>query len=135
MPCWMCLANCSLLRSANMDGWSALLVPHPNPHFFKGNKSLDRLTTPSSSDSRSSFMALRPNGTQKRGKLMRTHKTYCPPPVIQPFSFEHDPMLDMTTNVFDFFHDNVHPFTSNNNWTLDGDLMSQPKGTHFSRFA
>jgi hypothetical protein len=110
------------------EQWSALLVPHPNPHLFTGKK---RLYRPSSSDSRSSFMSSHSDGshgTQKRRKLTKTRPTLGPPPEIEPFSFEHEPMVDMTTNIFDFFpfHD-----TSNVN-DLDGNLMSQSGGRHIS---
>jgi hypothetical protein len=114
--------------------WSALLVPHPNPHLFTGKKTLYRLSAPSSLDSQSSFMFLL---SQKRGKLK---KPLSPPPEIQPLSFEYEPMLDMTTHISGFFptHDysdvneNVHVF--HNCTTLDGNLMSQPSGAHIPLF-
>ena len=69
------------------------------------------------------------DGTLKRRKLTKSRKSSSPPPEIEPLSFEHEPMADITTNIFDYFppHDTS---VVNDCTTLDGDLMSQPKGRH-----
>jgi hypothetical protein len=109
-----------------MDKWSSLLVPHPNPHLFTGKK---RLYEQSSSVSQQSSMSSLSDGTQKRRKLTKARQRSSPPPEIEPLSFEHEPMADMTTHIFGLFP--PHSTSGVNDCTtLDGNLISQLKGMH-----
>ena len=70
--------------------WSSLLAPQPNLRHFSGKKAKKfyRLTAPMSSLS---------TDTQRKRKIKKLRRSFSPPPKIQSFCFESEPILDVAS--------------------------------------